>query len=305
MKVLITTSSFSYREGPAHDALKAAGVEVIYNPFKRRLNETEAQVLFAEYDPVGVVAGVEPLTERVFSGAPALKAVARCGTGMDSVDKEALKARHVRLSNTPDAPARAVAELTMGLMLGVLRRINEADRALRAGTWQALTGGLLGARTVGLVGYGRIGRRVGDLCAAFGAKVIAHDPYLAAAPVPLLSLDALLAEADIVSLHTAGGAVRLDAARFAAMKKGAIVINCARGDLIDEAALLAALESGHLAGAGLDVYDDEPYSGPLTGAPTALLTAHMGSYAAEARAMQEEEALSNLVADLRLQGVIA
>ena len=302
--VLITTSSFGERDNEAVAALTAAKVSIVFNPLGRRLTEDEACELFSKHDPLGVVAGVEPLTDRVFAAAPSLKAVARCGTGMDSVDVVAAERHGIRVSRTPDAPAAAVAELTLGLILAVLRRIAEADRVVRSGAWKSLTGGLLGARTIGLVGYGRVGRRVAALVRPTGAKIIASDPHVPEADVPLLPLDELLRQADIVSLHCVGGSVCLGSREFALMRKGAILINTARGDLVDETALAEALNSGHLAGAGLDVFEVEPYKGPLATIETAVLTAHMGSYAAETRAEQEREALFNLVADLKAAGAL-
>ncbi|CAN5541980.1 phosphoglycerate dehydrogenase [soil metagenome] len=304
MKVLITTSSFAERDNADTAALLDAGIELIFNPWGRRLSEADALSFFSEHDPVGVVAGVEPLTANVLCAAPALKAIARCGTGLDSVDLKTSAARGVRVSNTPAAPGVAVAELTIGLMLSVLRQIAQADRIIRGGKWKALTGGLLGARTVGLIGYGRIGQRVGALASAFGAKIIAYDPFYRSLEAPFVSLETLLAQADIVSLHAAPGSLRLSEEHLSRMKRGAILINTARGDLVDEDALLSALQSGALGGAGLDVFTSEPYSGPLSAIDTVVLTAHMGSYAAESRSLQEREALANLVADLRLAGVI-
>lgn len=302
--VLITTSSFSERDNDAAATLAAANVSLVFNPFERRLTEDEAHELLGKHNPVGIVAGVEPLTERVLSAAPSLKAVARCGTGMDSVDVAAAERLGIRVSRTPDAPAAAVAELTLGLILAVLRRIAQADRALRAGTWKALTGGLLGARTLGLVGYGRVGRRVANMVRPTGARIIACDPNLTEADVPLMPLDDVLAASDVLSLHALPGSLRLGSREFGKMRKGAVLINTARGDLVDEGALVEALKSGHLAGAGLDVFEAEPYDGPLASIDTAVLTAHMGSYAAETRAQQEREALFNLVADLKAAGAL-
>lgn len=303
--VLITTSSFSERDNDAAAALAAANISLVVNPLGRRLTEEEARELLQKHDPVGIVAGVEPLTERVFAAAPSLRAVARCGTGMDSVDVASAERRGIRVSRTPDAPAAAVAELTIGLIFAVLRRIAEADRTVRTSGWKSLMGGLLGARTLGLVGYGRVGRRVASIVRPTGAKIIACDPHLTGADVPLVALDELLKGSDVISLHSVGGSVRLGSREFALMRKGAILINTARGDLIDETALVEALKSGHLAGAGLDVFEAEPYKGPLASIDTAVLTAHMGSYAAETRAQQEREALVNLVADLKAAGALA
>jgi D-3-phosphoglycerate dehydrogenase len=191
-------------------------------------------------------------------------------------------------------------------MLTALRRVPEADRAIRAGRWKPQTGRLLGAQTVGIVGLGRIGRRVAALVQAFGAKVVGYDavPSIDLPGVRRLALEALLAEADVITLHTPPGAVRLGEAEFSRMKQGALLVNTARGDLVDEAALHAALSRGHLGGAALDVFVEEPYSGPLTSLDTLVMTAHMGSYAAETRADQEAEAARNLRASLRSAGIL-
>ena len=303
--ILITTSSFGQRDNEATVALAAAGHTIHYNPFGRRLTEDDAHALFTEHDPVGMVAGVEPLTARVLAAAPSLKAIARCGTGLDSVDLEAAKAKDVSVTNTPGAPALAVAELAMAHILSSLRRVSEADRKIRGSNWSALSGGLLGARTVGVIGLGRIGRRVLELIAPFGARRLGYDP-MSPAPegVEAVDLGTLLAASDVVTLHCPPGAVTFGAAEFAAMKQGAILINTARGDLLDEAALADALTSGHLAGAGLDVFREEPYAGPLAAIDTVTMTAHMGSYAKESRALQEREALENLVADFSRLGLL-
>ncbi|UOM37356.1 phosphoglycerate dehydrogenase [Acuticoccus sp. I52.16.1] len=308
--ILTTTSSFKERDNETTRRLAAAGHRILFSPLGRRLGEDDAVALFAEHDPIGIVAGVEPLTDRVMAAAPSLKAIARCGTGLDSVDLEAARARGIVVSNTPGAPALAVAELAVGHILGALRRIAEADRLIREGNWTALSGGLLGARTVGIVGFGRIGQRVAELVTPFGGRLIAADPFAEAKAaankgVELVALDTLLAEADVVTLHAAPGTVRLGAEELARCRAGAILVNTARGDLVDEGALLAALQAGRLAGAALDVFAEEPYAGPLAALPGVTMTAHMGSYAAESRSLQEREALDNLLADLVRIGAVA
>ncbi|GEO82169.1 NAD(P)-dependent oxidoreductase [Pararhodospirillum oryzae] len=309
MQIAITTSSFDVDHNPVLARLRAAGFGIVTNPTKRRLSEQEVGELLANPGVVGMIAGVEPLTQAVLRQATGLKVLSRCGTGLDNVDLGTAATRGILVRNTPDAPAAAVAELAMALMLAVLRRVAEADRAMRAGTWKSLQGGLLGARTVGVIGLGRIGRRVAGLCQAFGARVVAHDPMMAggAVPtVPLVSLETLLRQSDVVTLHCAaseGGPV-LDAARLALLPAGAVVVNTARGALVDENALHAALEGGHLAGAGLDVFADEPYHGPLMNLQNVVLTAHMGSAALETRRQMELEAAANLERALKEAGLI-
>ena len=300
--VLITTSSFQTEGNEFLQRIREAGYEIVLNPFGRRLTEAEIGDLLSEHDPDGMIAGVEPLTAAVMDRAPALGVISRCGVGVDSVDLEAAEARRIAVTITPDGPTAAVSELTLALMLAACRRVAESDRQVRSGEWGALMGRLLAKQTVGVVGYGRIGRAVGRLVSAFGASVIASDPYASEqAAVRMLSVEDLLREADIVSLHVPlidETRNLLDADRIAGMKPGSILINAARGGMVDEAALKEALDSGHLAAAALDCFADEPYSGPLSECPTAILTSHMGSYAREARAMMELEAARNLAAHL-------
>lgn len=297
-KFLITTSSFNL-ETPEIKALEAAGYEPVLNPYKRRLSEEEvAELLTPEI--VGMIAGVEPLTKSVLDGAQNLRAIARCGIGMDSVDIEAANANNIAVTNTPDAPTKAVAELAVGLMLDCLRFAPLQDRSIRAGEWVRPMGGLLGARTVGLIGFGRIGRKVAEYVRGFGAKVIAYDPYATGAE-ELVSFDELLEQADIISLHIPYSDENkhlIDEKALSKMKKGAVLINTARGGLVDEQALLSALKSEHLSAAALDVFEQEPYKGALCEIENVILTAHVGSYAKESRIEQETLAAKNLLESL-------
>lgn len=308
--VLATTSSFAAEHPAPREALLSAGLEVRTNPHGRKLTEAEVLALLAEHRPAGLFAGVEPLTARVLEAAkPHLKAISRCGVGLESVDLAAAERLGIPVLSTPEAPSPAVAELAVGHMLAVLRSIPAADRALRAGTWKALQGRLLGDKTVGVVGMGRIGARVAKLCLGFGCRVLGCDERPFDAPgVEKADLETLLARSDVVTLHvplmpsTRG---LLGADRLARMKKGAVLVNVSRGGLVDEAALLEALKSGRLSGAGLDVFETEPYDGPLKALDNVVLTAHMGSAAKECRARMEAEAAANLVAALRRLGVIS
>ena len=300
--ILITTSSFQVDTNPALQSLKAKGLQIVLNPFGRRLTEADAQELLTEYDPIGMVAGVEPLTRKVLESAPALKVIARCGIGMDSVDLIASEDLGIAVSNTPDAPSTAVAELTIGLILSILREIPQADRGVRSGAWKARMGSLFLGKTLGLIGGGRIGQKVAHLATSLGAQVIVHDPFIKTSDFELTTFEDLLARADIVSLHIPGGDDThhlIDQRAIECMKPGAFLINTGRGGLVDEAALARALRTGHLSGAALDVYEDEPYSGKLTALDNVVLTAHMGSYAKETRAIMEREAAENLLTGLQ------
>lgn len=307
-KLVISTSSFDMDNNPHIQHLLQEGVHVAGNSYGRKLTEDEAIELLGA-DAIGMIAGIEPLTERVFASAKRLKVVSRCGSGLDSVDLAAAKRYGIAVFNTPEAPAQAVAELTMGLILSALRRICQTDRLLRAGEWPRTQGQLLAAQVVGIVGFGRVGRRVARLCQAFNAEVVAHDSYVeqSSQGIKLVPLEKLLAEADIITLHLTYDADThhlLDAEAFARMKPGAVVINTARGGLIDEIALAEALISGQLGAAALDVFEQEPYRGPLLECDKAILTSHIGSLARESRQRMEVEAAENLLRGLVNAGLM-
>jgi phosphoglycerate dehydrogenase-like enzyme len=224
-------------------------------------------------------------TAEMISAAPKLRLIQKIGVGVNTIDLDAAKARGIAVCNLPGTNARAVAELTLALMLAVLRRLPRFDAAMRRGEWldPDLQDGIgeLGGRTVGLVGYGAIPRLLAPVLIALGCRLI----YTSRTPRTdalgeWRSLDALLAEADVVSLHlplTDDTADLIDAAAFARMKPGAVLINTARGGLVDQPALTEALASGRLAGAGLDVFVDEPHdkSEALFHLPNVVLTPHI------------------------------
>ena len=307
-KLVISTSSFDVDNNSCLRNLVNSGMHIVGNSYKRKLTEDEIIELLGE-DTVGMIAGIEPLTERVFASAKSLRVLSRCGAGLDSVDLAAAKIRDISVFNTPEAPAQAVAELTMGLMLAALRRICQTDRLLRVNEWPRVQGQLLAAQIVGIIGLGHIGRRVARLCQAFDARVIAYDPYIdpTSHGVESVSLEKLITEANVISLHLPYGADThhlLDAKTFARMKPGTIIINSARGGIVDETALDEALISGHLGMAALDVFEQEPYHGPLIGNDKAILTSHIGSLARESRKRMEIEAAENLLEGLINTGLI-
>ena len=307
-KLVISTSSFDVEGNSSLNHLVNSGMHIVRNSYKRKLTEDEAIELLGE-DTIGMIAGIEPLTERVFSSAKNLKVVSRCGAGLDSVELAAAKLHGISVFNTPEAPAQAVAELTMGLMLAALRRICQTDRLLRANEWPRMQGQLFAAQTVGIIGLGHIGKRVARLSQAFDARVIAHDPHIdpTSHGVESVSLEELFAEANVISLHvpyTTDTHHLLDAKSFARMKPDSIIINAARGGLIDETALDEALISGHLGMAALDVFEQEPYHGPLTKNDRMILTSHIGSLAKESRKCMELEAAENLLKGLINAGLI-
>jgi glyoxylate reductase len=237
-----------------------------------------------------------------------LRVVANVAVGYDNIDVAACAERGVVVTNTPGVLVEATADLTFALLLGITRRVGEGDRLLRAGTpWSWSMSFLLGTglqgRTLGLVGYGRIGRAVARRAAAFGMRVVvARRRPAAPGEPPVLPLDELLAVADVVSLHcplTAATRHLIDAAALRRMRPDAYLINTARGPVVDEAALAGALERGELAGAGLDVFEREPRVEPrLLALDTVLLTPHLGSATSQTREAMAVLAARNVVAVL-------
>ena len=300
--ILVTTSSFADQNPDLLARLHARGLEVIINPFGRKLSEGEVTELLQKYRPVGMIAGVEPLTRNVLGGADGLRVISRVGIGLDSVDLAAARELGIAVTNTPDAPTVPVAELTLGLILSLLRCIPASDAGIRRGEWSRPMGQLLLGKTVGVVGCGRIGTRVAKFLSAFGCRLLGYDPMVQSSDLlELVSLDDLLSASDIVTLHLPYMEKThhlLDASRLRAMKQGSLVVNASRGGLIDEEALLASLQDGHLAGAALDCFENEPYAGPLKELGNVILTGHIGSYAKEGRVIMEEQAVDNLLLEL-------
>lgn len=301
MQILISTSTFNLDNFFELSAINNSGIEVKLNPFNARLTEDQAIDLLGQ-NSIGLIAGLEPLNEKVLQSATALKVIARVGTGLDNVDLTAAEKLGIKVLNTPDAPTSAVAELTLGHILGLLRNMARADRQIRTNKWQGQMGSLLETKTVGVIGFGRIGRKVAKLVSAFGAKVIVHDPFISAEDFENCSLKELCAQSDVLTLHVPYSDKThhiIGSEVIQAMKPGSFVVNVSRGGLVDEVSLLNALESGHLAGAALDCFEQEPYFGPLSKLENVQMTAHMGTYARETRDLMEQEASRLLVKALR------
>jgi D-3-phosphoglycerate dehydrogenase len=312
-RVVVSTSSFGRYDPRPLELLVAAGHEVVTNPHGRRLTPDESRELLARAE--GLVAGTEELSREVLDAAPGLRVISRCGVGLDGIDLAAAAERGIEVLRTTEAHVDAVAELTLGGILDVLRKISAADRSVRTGAWgkphfEKPMGRLLRGKTVAIVGLGRTGRRLVELLTPFAVALRAVDPvedtaFAASHGVTYGSLDSVLEEADVVALHLEASDQThhlLDTTRISLIKPGAILVNTARGGLIDETALAAALTEGRLGGAFLDVFEREPYSGPLADLDTVVLTPHIGSYAVEGRVAMETAAAENLVRALEELG---
>ena len=298
-RILIGPSSFGKPDAAPLALLTSNGLTVVPNPFGRKL--TKAELLELLPGMTGLIAGLEVLDREVLAQSD-LKVISRCGAGMFNVDVEAAKERGVRVYSTPFGPTRAVAELTVGCLLALMRHAPVMDRAMRTGRWDKRVGRQLHGMRVLIVGYGRIGRLVGELLQPFGVELIVYDPLYTGAGAGLprgVDLAAALPEADVITLHASGEGCLLGPAEFGRMKDGVFLLNAARGGLLDEPALCQALDTGKVAGAWLDTFAEEPYKGKLLAYEQVLLTPHVASYTEEGRRQMEMEAVNNLLEGLR------
>lgn len=283
MNVLVTFPPVLRNPGPHLDLLHAAGCRITSSGTDRPLSAAEMVPLVRDVD--AIIAGGETIDESVFAAAPRLKVISRHGVGYDKIDLAAATRARVVVTITPGTNHIAVAELALGLMIGVARRIPRMREALLAGEWQRQPGVELAGKTLGIVGLGRIGRALATRARAMDMVVIAHDPMPDAAfattnGLGLVDLDEVLVRSDFLSLHapgTANGKPILGREQLARIKPSAFLINTARGSLIDEAALHDCLVGGRLAGAALDAFAKEPPTGsPLLKLDNVLATPHIG-----------------------------
>ena len=300
MKVAIGSSSFGAADPLPLQMLADAGMQIVPNPYGRRLSENEVIEHLNGVD--GLIAGLEPLTQQVFEHCPHLRAIARVGIGMDNVDLEAAQAKGIKVSNTPDGPTEAVAEMALAALLAIGRKIVSSNETMHNNQWEKSVGFGLSGITVAVIGYGRIGRRFADHLRYFGVNILVVDPFIT---LDLLSqgetqvdLQEALAKADVVSLHVSGSEELLSEDVFQAMKPGMVLLNSSRGAVINEKALMAALDQGIVSDAWLDVFWEEPYQGPLTAYKQVLLTPHTSTYSRQCRLAMETEAVTNLLRDL-------
>lgn len=302
--ILISPASFGEMSDEPLRLLKEAGFNFINNPYGRKLSEKEV-IDFAD-DCVGIIAGVEPLTAQVMDALPKLKCISRVGVGMDNVDLKYAKQKGITVVNTPDAPTRAVAELTLALTMSLLRKIPQANANLKQKKWKKEFGNLLFGKKIGIIGLGRIGKMVAEQFRSLGNQVIGFDldpdsNWAQHNKVLLSDMDSLLKEANIITLHIPGNADKtpvIGPSELSKCKANAFLINIARGGVVDEDALYQALKLNKLKGAAIDVFSEEPYDGPLCELENIIMTPHIGSYAQEARIRMEEMAVENLLQGL-------
>lgn len=302
--ILATSRSFSDGDLDLIARAADAGHEIFRGPAHHDLDDLAP--LLAEAD--AWIAGTGPVTAVHMDAGPGLKVIARYGVGTEAVDLAAAAARGIRITNTPGANADAVADHTIGLMLAAIRFIPDGDRRVRQGDWSVRRGRELGAATVGIVGFGRIGQGVAKRLSGFGPRILAADPYFSADRVRELGadpveLDELFRTADLITLHAPGGQQLVDAARLVETRPGTVIVNTARPDLIDEQAVASALADGRLAGYAADTLDGDTAASdsPLLDADLAervIVTPHLGAQTTQAVDNMGSSSLDDVIAVL-------
>lgn len=285
-KVLVTPTSYGTQDPSLKPFLEEQVGQVVYNPTGKPLKAGQLIELLAGVD--GYIAGLDEITAEVLDSASQLKVVSRYGVGFNNVDLNAARNKGIVVTNTPGANAKSVAELTIALILNLLRPVIPADRQTKTGDWPRFKGISLEGKTVGLLGLGAIGKETARRLAGFDCRILAYDlfqdeEFARQNQVEFQPLDDILAASDVISLHLPGipETDRMVNDEFLGqMKDGAILVNTARGELLDEEAVVRALESGKLKGAALDVFREEPpvAENPLLKFENVITTPHMGAH---------------------------
>jgi D-3-phosphoglycerate dehydrogenase len=301
-KVLITTVPFGDKNRIPLEMLEQAGIEYLVNPLGRKLDEKELASMVSDFDVI--IAGTEQITDNVMANGKNLKLISRVGIGLDNVDLRAAERRGIKVSYTPDAPAPAVAELTVGLMLTLLRAAHVSNLQMHDGHWNRYFGRRIPEVTIGVIGLGRIGTRVLNRLRSFGTPrlllndVLPNPEIDRQFKVEWVTKEEIYKQADVITFHIpltkqTKNMVRKEHLKI--MKPDAMLINTARGGIINEDDLYDVMKEGHLSGASIDVFVQEPYAGKLREIERCILTAHMGSMSVDCRTRMEREATEEAV----------
>ena len=297
-RILVTPRSLAASEHPAIQLLRDQGWEVVFGPRGRLPEEAELLPLLPGCE--GWLAGIEPISVRVLDAAKQLQVISRNGSGIDNIPLEEAKGRGIAVLRAAGANAQGVAELTLGLALAAVRHFHLADRQLKEGKWARRLGSELNGRSVLVVGFGKIGRLVARLLAAFGSSVSVVEPMeVATDPFAKVGLSTGMRSADLVTLHCPplpSGRPLITAELVARSRPGLILINCARRSLVDETAVLAGLETGQMEIYASDVFEEAAGdSSALIGHAKVIATPHLGAYTKESVDRAAVEAAENLI----------
>lgn len=300
-RIFIATTSFGeYNDDPIN-RLRLNGFEVIQNKTGKKLNNDE--MIDALSNCVGVIAGTENYSSEMLANLNTLKVISRLGVGIDNIDLDYVKIQKIKLYTTKAHPKLAVAELILGLMIDLLRKISLQNFLLKSQKWNKTMGHILSGKSLGIIGYGNIGKELIKLSSGFNLNYLVHDPIVndkdtLTEKINFCDFNYLIKNSDIISINanlTEQNKGMFNYRIFQNMKSNSIIINTSRGEIIDEESLIKALQNNEISGAGLDVYNEEPYIGPLLKFDNVVTTPHIGSYAKETRIAMESEAVDNLL----------
>lgn len=310
IKIAITSRSFGKINSGAVELLKKCGLHPILTPYDKKL--TEDQIIEILDNSVGIIAGTENITRKVIESNQNLSVISRYGIGMDNVDLVAAEENDVVVYNTPETPSLAVAELTIALIFLLLKKICKLDSKLKKNCWNPEIGNMLSGKTVGIVGLGRIGKKVTSFLKPFNVKIIAFDVapekvFVKENNIEIVPFKELLEKSDIITIHvpyTEETKNLIDKNSLEKMKETALLINTARGGIINEDDLYNALKDNIIAGAAIDVFKHEPDVGKLKKLDNIILTPHIATYTVETRKEMELEATKNLIHGLKEKNII-
>lgn len=296
MKIVVGASSFGKLSEDIQKIISDNEIEIVKNPYGRKM--TLEEIIEHAKDADGLLAGLEPLNEKFFSECPKLRALARIGIGMDNVDAEAARRYGIKVSNTPEAPTDAVAEMVLSALLTICHQIIPSNNDIHNGIWKKRMGKSITELTILVIGYGHIGEKVTGLFRKLGANVLIYDKYQKS--VSTCSLEEGIRVADVISIHASGKEELLDDKCIESMKDGVIILNSARGNLINEQAVYDGLVSGKISFFWGDALWQEPYTGIVANCENAILTPHSSTYTSICRKEMEKQALINLLKDLNI-----
>ena len=298
--VYIALSTFAEFGSIPLDKLKENKFNILKNLTGKRLVPNE--IIEFAIDASAIIAGVEPYTKEVIDKLPNLRCISRAGVGIDNIDLEYAKTKGIEIRNTPDEVIIPVCELTLSMIFGLLRKTGQQTQILKSGNWKKLNGNNLHEKKVGVVGTGRIGKKVAASLSYLGAEVRLCDVnpdinWSNKLNLQYYELQNIIESCDIISLHLTSNSNQflIDIEEVKQMKQGSIIVNTSRGSLINEEALVYALDNKILSGIGLDVFPEEPYYGKLINYDNIILTPHIATLTAESRLKMEIKAVENLV----------
>lgn len=299
-KILIGPSSFGKTNNKPILELRKKGFEVVNNPFGRKFTKKETVELLEE-NVVGLIAGLETLDSDVLSGSK-LKVISRVGSGISNVDLDSLKKNNIKLHSIPEGPVNSVAELTVGMIISLLKKTYEMNETMHQLAWKRVIGNEVKGKNILIIGYGRIGKKVANILSSFEANILLVDPYINIDDVPknfkLFTLEEAIPIADLITIHVNSEQCIIGKNEFAQMKKGSIICNASRGGVVSETSLVKALKEGIISSAWIDAFVNEPYQGEMSEYKEIILTPHIASYTIECRESMEKIAVENLLNEL-------